>query len=308
VIELDLPLRTARLLIDRMTRADGPELAAYRNDPETARYQGWSLPCTIEAAEAVAVSGQLALRGRGGLAGDAMIAPFGGSNHEVELGITLAPGWRGQGLAAEAVEALVDACFRAGKVKVSVFVDVRNERSQRLFEGLGFRREGLIHYSFRARDGLVDEVLFSMAADLWRRPKHDQVVEVDPHPADVALLEGKLYEFNVAAVGVGDGAELAAFERDELGRIVGGVAGVVWAGGAELRQLWVREDLRRGGLGRRLVRAFEDAVRARGARKSFVSTHSFQAPEFYQRLGYAVTGSWEGWPAGHRQWFLERDL
>jgi RimJ/RimL family protein N-acetyltransferase len=308
VIDFDLPLRTERLVIDGMTKADAPELTAYRNDAETARYQGWALPFTIDAAEVVTEGGQLALRAEGELIGDAMVASLAGSDHEVELGITLARRWRGRGLAAEAVTALVDACFRAGKVKVSALVDVRNERSQRLFEGLGFRREGLIHYSFRGRDGLVDEVLFSVAADLWRRPMHELAVEVDPHPSDVALLERKLYEFNVDAIGVADGAELAVFERDALGRIVGGVAGVVWAGGAELRQLWVQADRRGDGLGRRLVGAFEGAARARGARTSFVSTHTFQAPEFYQRLGYVVTGRWEGWPAGHAQVFLEHPL
>ncbi len=305
---LDLPLRTARLVIDPMTAADAPTLVAYRNDPETARYQGWPLPYRLEAAEAMVADGQLALRLDGELVGDAMVAPVADSEHEDLIGITLAPARRGRGLAAEAVTALVDAIFGSGKQKTSAWVDVRNEPSLRLFDSLGFRREALVHRSFMGRDGLVDEVGFSVTADLWRQRTRELVADFDPHPADVARLDDRIYQFNVDRVGVGDGAVLAVFERDDLGRIVGGATGVVWAGAAELRQLWVEEELRGGGLGRRLLGAFEDAVAARGAAKVFVSTHSFQAPDFYPRFGYRVTGRWEDFPAGHAQVFLEKVL
>jgi len=56
------------------------------------------------------------------------------------------------------------------------------------------------------------------------------------------------------------------------------------------------------------VSAFEAAVRSHGARKVFVSTHTFQAPGFYRRLVYRMTGRWDGWPEGHAQIFLEKHL
>jgi RimJ/RimL family protein N-acetyltransferase len=305
---IDLPVTTERLVIDRLTRDDRPALVGYRNDARTAQFQAWPLPYTLEAAAALASSGQVALRADGELAGDAMVRPFAGSEHDVELGITLAPSARGRGLATEAVTALTDALFGAGRVKVAAYVDVRNGPSLRLFDRLGFRREGLVHHGFKGRDGLVDEVLFGLSADLWRKPTTELEVEAAPHPADIASLDRQISEFNVRAVGLRDGTELAAFERDVLGRIVGGVAGVAWAGGAELRLLWVQADRRGAGLGRRLVRAFEDAARAHVEQKVFFSTHSFQAPGFYEHLGYVVTGRWEDWPNGHAQVFLAKPL
>jgi RimJ/RimL family protein N-acetyltransferase len=299
---------TDRLVIDRLGTGDAAAVVDYRNDPGTARFQGWTLPYTMEEAERLATSGQLALRVGETLAGDAMVGAVAGGTCEVELGITLAPAWRRLGLAREAVIALTDAAFGAGRTKVVAHVDVRNERSLRLFDRLGFRREGLAHHVEPGDEGPSDEVLFGLTVDLWRRADSTLTVELDPHPADVARLEAELYGFNVAAVGRADGTELAVFERDELGRIAGGVAGVVWAGGAELRQLWVRADRRGEGLGRRLVAAFEDGARARAAAKVFVASHSFQAPGLYEHLGYRVTGRWEGYPAGHAQLFLEKDL
>jgi RimJ/RimL family protein N-acetyltransferase len=164
------PVTTARLVIDLVTVDDAPGVAAYRSDPDVALYQGWAVPYTVEKAVALAGAGQLALREGGELVGDAMVAAVAGSPHAVEIGITLAPGAQGRGLATEAVVALVDAAFARGRARAIAHVDVRNEPSQRLFDRAGFRREGVLHHSYQSVDGLVDEVLFAATADRWRQP------------------------------------------------------------------------------------------------------------------------------------------
>ena len=168
-----LPLVTSRLVIDPLVEADAPAVAGYRSDPVVARYQGWAVPYPVEQAAALAGSGQLAMRLGAALVGDAMVAPVDGASHAAELGITLAPGWQGQGLATEAATALVDAVFATGRVRVIAYVDTRNDASLRLFDRVGFRREGHLHLSFMSADGLIDEVLFAITADGWRRPAPD---------------------------------------------------------------------------------------------------------------------------------------
>ncbi len=309
---IELPVRSDRLVIDALTVDDASEVAAYRNDPDVARFQAWSLPYGIEEAAGLAAAGQLAIRdGEAGpghrLVGDAMVDRVPATEHAVEIGITLAPAAQGRGLATEAVTALVDAVFAAGRQKVVAYVDVRNVPSLALFDRVGFRREGLLHHSFKGPDGLIDEVLFGLTADVWRHPTDGPVVELGPHPADVDRLVQELTAFNAAAIDVHDGTDIGVFERDELGRIIGGAAGVAWAGGAELWLLWVREDHRGAGVGRRLLTAFEDAARTKGAQRVFLSSHTFQAPEFYRRLGYVETGTRDGWPAGHGDVFLMKE-
>jgi RimJ/RimL family protein N-acetyltransferase len=302
------PLTTARLVIDVLTAHDAPAVAAYRSDPGVARYQGWTAPYALEQAVALAGSGQLALRHDGALVGDAMVTGVAGSPHAVELGITLAPAAQGKGLAEEAVVGLVDAAFAGGMVKAIAYVDARNAPSLRLFDRVGFRREGFLHHSHQSSEGLVDEVLFGLTADRWRRPTGAPEVQLDPHPADVARVFAELYVADVAAVGVDDGHGLAVLDRDELGRLAGGAVGVAWAGGAELQGLWVRADRRGEGRGRRLVQTFEGAARAQGARRIFLTSFDFQAPGLYRRLGYEETGVREGWPAGHRDHCFQKDL
>ena len=167
------PLRTARLVIDHLAIADAAAVAAYRSEPSVARYQGWSAPFTVEQAERLAGTGQLALRRAGTLVGDAMVAVVDGAHDEVELGITLAPDAQGRGLASEAVAALAGAAFAAGCVKVVAYVDVRNDASLRLFDRVGFHRDALLAAGTASGDGTTEEVRFALTVAAWRRTTGD---------------------------------------------------------------------------------------------------------------------------------------
>lgn len=72
--------------------------------------------------------------------------------------------------------------------------------------------------------------------------------------------------------------------------------------------LWVRADLRGAGLGSRLLAAAEAESRARGCAQMVVSSHDFQAPDFYRRSGYVEYGRIEGCPRGHTHVHLVKDL
>jgi GNAT superfamily N-acetyltransferase len=135
-------------------------------------------------------------------------------------------------------------------------------------------------------------------------------LEVTDSPAreDVQFLEDRLYDFNVAATGIDDGRLLAVFAREAGGGIVGGLYGWTWGQCCHVRTLWIDEARRKKGLGTRLMAIAEREARSRGATQMLVDTHSFQAPEFYRRLGFVVTGAYADYPRGHRQIFLRKSL
>jgi GNAT superfamily N-acetyltransferase len=72
--------------------------------------------------------------------------------------------------------------------------------------------------------------------------------------------------------------------------------------------LFVAREMRGLGWGRRLVAAAEQEAIRRNCRGAWVDTYTFQAPGFYERLGYAVFGTLEDYPAGHRRFFLQKKL
>ena len=76
----------------------------------------------------------------------------------------------------------------------------------------------------------------------------------------------------------------------------------------EILHLWVAEDRRNHGLGRRLMQAAEREARRRGCRHAYLSTFSFQAPAFYARLGFRVVGQLDDFPPGNVYYWLRKDF
>jgi len=128
-----------------------------------------------------------------------------------------------------------------------------------------------------------------------------------PDESARTFLQDRINEFNYDTTGIRDGRELFVIGR-EGGEIVGGIYGWTWGGTCDIQYLWVREDRRGAGLGSRLLRAAEEEAERRGCAQVVVATHSFQAPEFYRRFGYEVTGDVEGYPVGHSHITLRKPL
>jgi GNAT superfamily N-acetyltransferase len=138
--------------------------------------------------------------------------------------------------------------------------------------------------------------------------RRDLVVESHPAVADVRFLEDRLYEHNVAQTGVDDGQWLAIFVRDDQQQICAGLEGWTWCGSCLIRHVWVHEALRGQGYGTRLMRAAEQEAAARGCSHMVLESYNFQAPAFYQRLGYEVFAVLEEHPHQHRNYYLHKWL
>jgi ribosomal protein S18 acetylase RimI-like enzyme len=136
----------------------------------------------------------------------------------------------------------------------------------------------------------------------------DVLVSDDPTVEDLHFLEEQINEYNFATSGIRDARLLAIVLRDSAGRIYAGLSGHTWGGVCEVRFLWVDEASRHTGIGSRLLRAAEEEAVARGCKKIVLSTHSFQAPDFYRKHGYVVAGEFSNYPLGHTSIFLEKPV
>ena len=114
--------------------------------------------------------------------------------------------------------------------------------------------------------------------------------------------------YNIAATSLPDYVPVNFVLRGERGDVLGGVLGQLWGGWLQVAYLWVAEPARGSGHGTRLMQDAEGYARGRGAVGATVETHSFQARPFYERLGYEVFGTLDGYPPGHVKFFLRKAL
>lgn len=123
----------------------------------------------------------------------------------------------------------------------------------------------------------------------------------------LAELRERVIAYNLAVTGIPDGRSLGCFVRDADGELIAGLDGFSWGGYAKIEWLWVREDHRGAGLGSQIIRAAEAEAVRRECAVVRVDSHTFQAPGFYEKLGYERVGFAAGTPEGHGEvFFLKR--
>ena|SRR5271165_2702321 len=125
-------------------------------------------------------------------------------------------------------------------------------------------------------------------------------------PARREIVKG-LRAFNTDVLGKFDPRLLTVTIRDK-GAIVGGLAGETYLGWMFVRWLWVSEPRRRKGWGRKLIQAAEAEARKRGVSNVYVDTFSFQAPGFYEKLGYREFGRLKQFPAEQDRIWMSKAL
>jgi RimJ/RimL family protein N-acetyltransferase len=173
---------TSRLVVRRFEPRDAATLAAYRSDPEVARYQGWDAPYTRDEADRFIASLAAATPGEPGqwfqfaveiapggeLVGDCALRCGRQDPRQAQLGFSFARAYQGRGLAAEALEALLDYSFtRLALHRVFALTDARNAPAQRLLERTGFRQEGRMEQASWFRGAWATEILYAQLASEW---------------------------------------------------------------------------------------------------------------------------------------------
>jgi GNAT superfamily N-acetyltransferase len=125
-----------------------------------------------------------------------------------------------------------------------------------------------------------------------------------------AILEG-LISFNSrqTAGQFGPPRNIALALRDpHTGASIGGLTARIGYTRMFVELLFVPEHLRGTGIGRQLMERAEDVAREHGCTGIWLDTFTFQAPGFYQKLGYSVFGEIRDYPPGFSRFFLHKPL
>jgi ribosomal protein S18 acetylase RimI-like enzyme len=129
-----------------------------------------------------------------------------------------------------------------------------------------------------------------------------------PSGDSLRVVDEGLEAHNFAAAPLADVSSLATFASEPPGKVVGGAVGRTWGRCCELLQLWVATEYRREGVGSRLLREFEAGARGRGCDVFYLTTLSFQAPEFYRKHGYQELAQISGYPTGIIKYLMHKTV
>jgi RimJ/RimL family protein N-acetyltransferase len=170
-------LRSARLRLRELRADDAPALYEVHSDPAVMRY--WSFPAWTRPEQAVAridfVRGQrergevlawaLADAATDRLVGSVAVFHLDRDQARAEIGYSLRADRHGQGLAQEALRAVLAYLFdELGLARVEADADPRNAPSCRLLERLGFVREGVLRARWRVAGEVCDSAIYGLLA------------------------------------------------------------------------------------------------------------------------------------------------
>lgn len=120
-----------------------------------------------------------------------------------------------------------------------------------------------------------------------------------------AILNG-LIQFNSTYGGREDWREMTISFKDSKGKVIAGLNGHSDWGWLFIKLLWVSDEHRGSGLGRKLMKAAEAEAKSRKCSNIWLDTFAFQAPKFYEKLGYRKFGELVDYPKGYKRFFYTK--
>jgi GNAT superfamily N-acetyltransferase len=133
-------------------------------------------------------------------------------------------------------------------------------------------------------------------------------VEPDADAVEVDAVKNGLLEYNVRVIGEPHEEPVQVFLRDDRAEIIGGLLGHLKWKWLYVSKLWIAEKHRGFGHGYALMNAAEEFARSKGCIGSYLDTFEYQARPFYEKCGYELFGTLDGYPPGSRQFFLSKRL
>jgi RimJ/RimL family protein N-acetyltransferase len=173
--------QSVRLTARRLEARDLEAFAAYRNDPDAARYQSWTSFSQREAGEFIAAMAlknpgdagwfQFALQSRddNSLVGDCGLNIVEDDPRLAEIGFTIARAHWNKGYASEAVRALLNYAFNAFDIhRVTASADPRNAASCRVLEKAGMAKEAHCRKSLWFKGEWADDAVYAVLREDWQ--------------------------------------------------------------------------------------------------------------------------------------------
>lgn len=114
--------------------------------------------------------------------------------------------------------------------------------------------------------------------------------------------------FNLSNREESENVPIGVFCEDKDGKKTAGLTGETFGNWLCIQYLYVDNEYRGQGIGRNLLLAAEKEAAERGCKYVFVDTFSFQAPEFYKKMGYETVFVLDQYPYTGKRYYFSKVL
>ena len=130
----------------------------------------------------------------------------------------------------------------------------------------------------------------------------------EPIPEDEQVLFDGLNNEVAQKKNVDPIKPIRIYIKDAQGMVLGGASGVSFYGSLYIDMLWLKENMRHQGLGKKLLMEAERIGRERNCTFATLNTMDWEALRFYQKLGYAIEFVREGYDKESKMYMLRKKL
>jgi ribosomal protein S18 acetylase RimI-like enzyme len=143
------------------------------------------------------------------------------------------------------------------------------------------------------------------------RSKHEDkidIVKLDEYSEELFQVSKKIFDENNAPFTEPYQKQDYRLALKDEEKIIGSLTGYSGFDWFYIESLTVERDYRDNDYATQLVQMAEQEAKDRGCFGIWLHTISFQAPEFYKKLGYEEFERFENLPKGHERIFLKKYL
>lgn len=136
------------------------------------------------------------------------------------------------------------------------------------------------------------------------------VIDPDAGIEETGEIEQRLQDFTSAASPTKGQFEMVRFGlRDEqTGALRGGLKAIIYGHWMLVEAIFIDQDLRGQGWGRKLIEQAEARAREENLVGIWLDTFDFHAPGFYEAAGFSRFGQLDDYPRGHTRAFYKKLL
>ena len=133
-------------------------------------------------------------------------------------------------------------------------------------------------------------------------------IEGEPDPEDKKVLTEGLLAHHARQGHPRESETFSIFLKDQNKKVMGAIIVTFLWNGMAINSLWIDESLRKQGWGGKLMQAVEKEAIERRCTIAYTDTFPWQAPGFYERLGYTLYGKLDDFPQGFSLCYYRKKL